>query len=224
MEEKKTEGLLLHSIPYLRDTRILKVLTKDHGLISLIAKKKSLTPFTHPFLIAEWVYQLGRGNIHILKEASLQNDLSNLRESFSVISSAGAIAQDLLKSQFPEKQGSGPYALTTAFFQKLPYTPKPHILVASFRMKLLIHDGLLSLENGCSECGNQALFLDRGESFCQNHTTSSGIGFSITEWTHLQELTFLRQFGELQRMEVEQITLTKIQEIFYRCTERDSNP
>jgi DNA repair protein RecO len=190
MEEKKTEGLLLQAIPYLGNQKILKVLTAEDGIVSLMAKTKSLLPFTNPFLIAEWVYKKGNREIHSLVDATLCNNLSNLRTNFETLSSAGQIAQDLLRSQYPEKIGRGPYALSVAFLQKLPQFAFPEVLVASFRLKLLMHDGLLSFE---------------GE-LC---------GFSCTEWELLQQLTFVRQFHVLQSLAIEPATQEKIKNFFY---------
>lgn len=215
MEEKKTEGLLLQTIPYLSNQKILKVLTSDAGLITLMAKKKSLQPFTQPFLIAEWVYTIGKGEIHTLKDASLCLDLSELRVSYPVISAAGLIAQDLLKSQCPEKNGRGPYALTVAFFQKLPQSASLEAMIASFRLKLLMHDGLLGLQNECVHCGASSSSLDEGGSYCQIHRSIHSISFSVSEWELLHLLTFVRQFQPIQNIKMEHSLQNKIEQLFY---------
>jgi DNA repair protein RecO len=215
MEEKKTEGLLLQTIPYLSHQKILKILTSDAGLITLLAKNKSLQPFTQPFLIAEWVYTIGKGEIHTLKDASLCQDLSELRESYSVISAAGLIAQDLLKSQCPEKNGRGPYALAVAYFQKLPKSLSLEAMIASFRLKLLLHDGLLGLQNECVHCGAPALSLDEGGSYCHIHRSPHSTPFSVQEWELLHEITFARQFQSLQNIKIEQSLQKKIEQLFY---------
>lgn len=220
MEEKKTEGLLLQAIPYLGHCKILKVLTTEEGIISLMARKKALQSFTTPFLIAEWVYTIGKGEIHTLQDASLCNDFADLRKEYAVISAAGLIAQDLLKSQYPEKKGNGPYALAVAFFQKLPKCASQDALIASFRLKLLLHDGLLGLQNECVHCGSPPLFLDDGGSCCQAHKKGYSIPFSTQEWALLHHLTFARQFLLLQNMSIEKSLQTKIEQLFYALTGR----
>lgn len=214
MEEKKTEGLLLQAIPYLGDCKILKVLTASDGLVSLMAKKKSLHSLTNPFLIAEWVYAKGKGEIHALKDASLCHDFSHLRANYSMISAAGILAQDLLKSQHPEKNGKGPYALAVSFFQKLPESLSYSAMIASFRLKLLLHDGLLGLENQCAHCTEAPLFLSGGESLCKNHAGAYSIPFSKDEWEKLCHLAFARQFTLLQKTTLEKQLEGKIEQIF----------
>lgn len=216
MEEEKTEGLLLQAIPCLGSQKILKVLTREGGLISLIAKKKSLLPMTNPFLIAEWIYKKGKGEIHHLVDASLSHDFSDLRCDFATIAAAGQIAQDLLRSQYPEKAGSGPYLLTTAYLQKLPHFSSPEILISSFRLKLLMHDGLLALQNECANCGSQATSLLEGESYCTHHATNHSILFLPNEWESLHQLTYARHFQILKEIEIDPLLHEKIKKIFYK--------
>jgi DNA repair protein RecO (recombination protein O) len=220
MEEKKTEGLLLQAIPYLGNSKILKILTSSDGLISVMAKKKSMQPFGNPFLIAEWVYAKGKGEIHLLKDASLCHDFSNLRKSYSLIATAGIMAQDLLKSQCPEKMGQGPYALTSAFFQKLSQDVSLPAMIASFRLKLLLHDGLLGLQNECAHCKEPSLFLDQGESFCKMHASAHSIPFSKNEWDLLHSLAFARQFQILQNIHLDKNFQEKIGHLFSVLTEK----
>ncbi len=197
MEEEKTEGLLLHSISYLGDQKILKVFTPDAGLISLIAKKKSFAPMTSPFLVGEWVYRKGKEEIHLLKDATLLNSLSDLREDYAFLEAAGSIAKILLRSQLPAKKGSGLYALCLAYLNKLPSFQQPEVLVASFQMKLLLHEGLLALQKECPHCDQPTSHLFGGESLCSKHTGFPSIAFNSTEWETLHTLTYARQFALL---------------------------
>lgn len=220
MEEEKTEGLLLQAIPYLGNQKILKVLTPREGLISVMAKKKSLMPLTNPFLIAEWVYLKGKGEIHHLVDASLCNDLSNLRADYSTILAAGQIAQDLLASQFPGKKGLGLYQLTISYLQKLPLFSSPEVLISSFRLKTLMHDGILALQNECTHCGDPASSLTEGESYCQNHATPHSTSFISQEWETLNLLTYARQFQILLGIQIDRTLQGKIKNLFYANYQR----
>lgn len=186
MHEKKIEGLLLQTIPYLGNQKILKVLTPEEGLLTLMSKKKSLEPLTQPFLIAEWVYRRGKGEIHSLVDATLLNDLADLRKDYTILATAGQIAQDLLKTQWPEKPGSGPYLLATSFLQKISLNPET--LLASFRLKLLLHDG---------------------------HIGEETHPFSQQEQEIVHQLTIARQFSFLQNLKIEKSLQEKIEKLFY---------
>ena len=162
-ESIKTPGLLLQSIPYLGKKKILKILTPEQGLISLFAQTSSLTPFC----IAEWVYRKSNQEIHSIQDTTLLDPLFELRTSYAILSAAGSIAQDLLRTQMPGKKA--PFALASAYLKKLPLNPP--IFAASFRLKLLLHEGLLSPDPDPM--------------------------FSPLEWEQVSILGFSRQFSQI---------------------------
>ncbi len=161
-----TQGLLLQSIPYLGQKKILKILSHEQGLISLFATKTNLTPFC----LAEWVYRKSTREIHTLQDATLLDPLLELKTDYQLLSLAGSIAQDLLKTQFPGKKG--PLALAYAYLKRLPSNPA--ILAASFKLKLLLHEGLLSEEPDPT--------------------------FTPDEWSQVETLAFSRQFSPIQAL------------------------
>lgn len=214
MSEEKTPGLLLQAIPYLGSKKILKIFTPGAGLLSLFAKRVKNTALVSPFCLAEWVYQKGNREIYSLVDGSLTDGLFNLRSNYEVLSAAGEIAQDLLKTQLPGKPSHDLFALTSAIFQKLPSFKHPEILSALFRLKLLLHEGLLSLEPTCGKCPSPATHLFQGESLCLRHAAYPGWTFSPEEWEHLLTLSSARSFEAL-KLEIPRKELyTKIRSLF----------
>jgi len=146
MSEEKTAGLLLHSIPYLGNKKILKVLTPE-GLLSFISGKKNLTALTIPFAWAEWVYSTkNKKEIHPLQDGTILDDLSILKQNYATLSIAGQMAKDLLRTQMPGKPATEALTLTLACFRKLHLFAEPAILLAAFRLKLLHSEGLIGIE------------------------------------------------------------------------------
>ena len=213
MEEEKTEGLLLQATPLLGSQKILKVLTSQGGMISLVVKKKELESFTTPFLIGEWVYQKGKKEIHTLKDATLYSDLAFLKLDYASIFFAGQIAQELLKTQYPEKNGTALYSLTCAYLRKSPEFIQKETLLASFRLKLFLHDGHLALQRECSHCGDVATSLTEGESLCKSCAPLHSTFFSPEEWETLHILTFTRKFNDLQPICIDSRFQEKIQKM-----------
>ena len=210
MREEKNKGLLLQTIPYLGSSRILKVFTREAGLISLFTKTKNLGSLGSPFCIGEWIYKGGKGDIYTLQDASLIDPLLDLRHSFASISSAGSMAQDILRSQLPEQASPPLYDLLGGYFKKLAQFSQPEILVISFRLKLLLHEGLLSLNTQCTRCAHKALHLSRGESFCLNHSLSTGLTFTQIEWDQLHQLAFASKFSLLNELNIPPSFMEKI--------------
>jgi DNA repair protein RecO len=144
MTAEKTTGLLFHSIVYLGQKRILKVLTPETGLLSFLAKRAIAPVFTTPFVFAEWVYQKKERELYPLNDASLFDDLSLLKKSYPHLLAAGQIAQDLLRTQLPGKPCPELFTLALACLRKLPLFPDPAPLLSMFRLKLLFLEGLIS--------------------------------------------------------------------------------
>ncbi len=144
---ERSPGLLLQSISYLGSHRILKVLTPEHGLISLLAKfaasrKRSWSALTTPFLLAEWVYVRGKSDLSVLKDGSLVEPFLELKTSYGRLSTAGQMAQDLLRTQMPEKRAEGPFSLAVESFQELGAGKNPADVLVHFRKALLDWEGL----------------------------------------------------------------------------------
>ncbi len=209
MEKKKVDGILLFAHSYLERKKILKIFTSD-GLLSLFAKKTTLSSLYTPFIIGEWIYEKKNKELLPLVDASIINDLSDLRQTYETLFAAGQIADALLKSQLSQKPSPLLYALTIAYFEKLATFEMPQNLVASFRLKLLLHEGLLNLQNKCSICSSYATSLDLGESLCHRHRSPTSISFSEEEWRNVHELTFSRRFEDFKKINLTEILKEKI--------------
>lgn len=133
-----TIGLLLQAIPYLGKKKILKIFTPEHGLVSLFTQSTTLSPFC----LAEWVYLNKQKDIQTLRDFTLIDPLLYLRETYSILTAAGSIASDLLRTQLPNKKAPELFDLTLYYLKNLPLNPE--LIAASFRLKLLLHEGLLS--------------------------------------------------------------------------------
>jgi DNA repair protein RecO len=208
MNEEKTEGILLQTIPYLGRKNIFKVFTQEHGLLSLIAKKIEL----QPFCVAEWVYIVKPQGLFSLTDFTIIDPLLELRKSFPIITAAGRMGREILQSQMPGKQGNL-YLLLRAYFQKLPLVQNVGPLVASFLLKRLFHDGALFLTNTCSLCGDKALSLEQGESLCQRHKTPNSILFTEDEWATIHQLATAKTFQSLQSISISPLLESKIEAI-----------
>lgn len=140
-QEEKVKGLLLHSLPHLGNKHILKILTAEHGLVTLIGRSSAPDLLT-PFHMAEWVYWTGRGEMGKLIEGSIEERFPF--DQYAQLESAGKIAADLLRTQLPSKQAEAPLALAHAYLKALKGAKNPEILPLSFRLKLLQAEGLFS--------------------------------------------------------------------------------
>lgn len=195
---ERQPAILIQSTPYLDHGHILKAFSQNRGLLSFLSKKKSLS-YLAPFSIAECVYKVGKTDLHLLLDGSLIDSLLNLRSSYAILSAAGSIANDLLRSQLPGKSSPDLFALVQSYLKQLPQFPEPRILTASFRLKLLLHEGLIALQAQCCQCQTRAFLLVHGESFCLSHAPKAALRYTADQWETLLTLTFAKTFTQLKQ-------------------------
>lgn len=163
-----TPGLLLQSIPYLGKKKILKVFSPEQGLISFFSTSNTLSPFC----VAEWVYLKTEKEMKPLQDVTLTDPLLHLRENYTLITAAGLIAQDLLRTQLPNKKASELFDLTLFYLKNL--YKAPDLMTASFHLKLLVHEGLFSPDPDPQ--------------------------FSGAEWSQVETLAFSRSLTAIQNV------------------------
>lgn len=219
----RSQGLLLHSLPYLESHRILKIFTPDQGLITLMArfaasKKSRMSALSTPFLLGEWVYAQDKREIHLLKDGTIYEDFAQLKDDYESLLAAGQIAQDLLKTQMPGKEAPLLFNLAASFFRRLPQAPNPAMLAASFRLKLLALEGLIHPAPHCSQCEEPATELFGGESFCRSHAPSGSLSLTLQEERAFQTLIASRSFSDLMALENNPSLAKKIGSLFTERT------
>lgn len=203
------DGILLQEIPFLEASRILKIFTRDAGLLTLMARRKiNAIPFSR----AEWVVKKSRGEFYSLRETSLINPYLELRTNYETLVGAGSIARDLLRSQAPSKASPGLYELLIACFSHLQ--KNPNTLAQSFRLKLLHYEGVLRLEPTCVHCKEPSLFLSGGESVCTQHRSVRDSFFTDQEWQVLLTLSSARRFSEIEQFHLSTEFSNKIEQLF----------
>ncbi len=152
MQLEKTEGIVLRSLTYQEDARILTLFTKDLGLISLMLKgvsPRSLQKMAaaSPFCQAEFVYFKGQSDMLHYRDSTLLNEHLFLRNKLSSLQTAGALVQALLKSQMPGKSSPALYHLLDTYLKQIPAFSDSAPLVTSFYLKILSHEGVLLLSD-----------------------------------------------------------------------------
>ena len=218
--EQRSPGLLLQAIPYLGKKKILKILTPDAGLISLLVKTVRDASLLTPFCLAEWVYKKGQKDLHVLIDASLSDGLLQLKTSYPRLCAAGQIAQELLHAQMPGVYSPELFVLVCSIFQKIGSFDHPEVLVALFRLKWLQQDGLLAFRSTCSVCKGAARQLHAGESYCLSHAQPYGWTLSEQEWAHVEQLLTLRTFTGLNKLTPEHSLYPKLVSFFLEALYR----
>jgi len=219
MNIDKTEGITLQSIPYKERQKIITVFTKEKGIITLIAKgisKKntSLISISDPFCLCNFIYKKGKSDIFFLKDLEILDNFLFLRNDLEDINIACKMAKSILKSQMPHKTTPFLYILFKKYLKKITFTNKKNALFSSFLLKVLIHDGLFHLKKRCNICNKKSTNIQRGESLCENHSTTNSFFFSEEELQKIEILTYKKTFKEIE-IEINNKLKDKIYHLFY---------
>jgi DNA repair protein RecO (recombination protein O) len=115
----------------------------------------------------------------------------------------------------PDKPAPALFVLYKSYHKQVVSFNDPAPLLASFSLKLLKHEGLLTLTSYCSSCDTSpAHLLYNGESLCAKHNTQNAMHFSIEEWKALLSLDQAQQFSTLRQLSIPPALSQKINNLF----------
>ena len=152
MIAEKAEGIVLRSLEYKDQQRIITLFTKEEGIISLIVKRISsrrsnLLALTTPFTRGEYLYRKGRSELMPFEDATLLDEHLELRNRFESLQAGGELIQAISASQMPGKAAPILYSLFNAYLKQIPHFPEPDTAICSFLLKLLKHEGLIAWDH-----------------------------------------------------------------------------
>jgi DNA repair protein RecO (recombination protein O) len=206
MEEEKSEGIVLRSIDYKERERIITVFTSNAGLISLIVKNISrrnshFLALSTPFCHAEFLYRKGRSELFRFQDGTVLDEMLSLRNHLGHLQAAGELVNAILYSQMPGKPASLLYALLSVYMKQIPHFENTDVLTASFYLKVLKHEGLLTLSEESLSHGELSIHLPGG-------------AFSPEESRRLEELLSVRHFERLKELKISPELCAKIRTCF----------
>jgi len=199
----RTEGVILHTLNFQDYDQILSVFSPDLGVEKFFVKGsyRPLRKESAPSLLThyEFVYRQGKGSFLICNEFSILNHYLGLRKNFATLQGACDLLRLIQDSQLPGKPAPSLYKLLLKYLDGLWSLPDPRLLVASFHLKLMRHEGILHLANHCQTCQRplSSLYFSNGECFCSIHSPKNALHFSTEETAVLYQLAYCRTLKEL---------------------------
>jgi len=219
MQEERTHGVVLRCLDYRERERIITLFT-PFGLISLIVKgiqprSSHLLILTTLFCEGEFLFKKGRSDLYSFIDGSVVDAHLLLRTQLPFVQTAGALAKTILSSQFNGKASLALYQLFCCYLKQIPSFATPASLIASFQLKLLSHEGLLSLTPLCNQCQDKpSSHLSAGESLCKEHASIYSLSFSQEEFSELLKLHSAKQLSHLRTLTPSASLLQKVDLLF----------
>lgn len=222
---QSTEGIILRVIPFQDYHQIVSIFTLGAGLIKVLHKgsrsqrKNGKSPCM-PLTKVEVSYYEKKGEIFGCHELNCTDMFSNLRTDLCFLETGCDLLQVILDSQLMGKEAPLLYHLLYTYLKKIPQTANPWLLAASFRLKLLKHDGLIGFPFICNECGNvlySEIYTRDSESWCAVHRPKQCIEWDATELRVIYRLAESQSFTEISLLDLSPILLAKITLFFTKC-------
>jgi DNA repair protein RecO (recombination protein O) len=172
---KRTEGIVLRTVPYGDADLIVTYLTPDFGVLKVFAKSprkiksrfgSSLEPLTHS-RISFW----GREDASLprLTQSDILNSFQSLREQFYCFLKLSELLE-LMISFLPERDANKMvYALLLNTLRILPEQQNETLLITAFKIKFLQLVGFAPKLDACGRCGNRgySFYLAQGSIMCE---------------------------------------------------------
>lgn len=189
---KKRQGIILNSIDYKENHKIIYVLTdlgKESFLVMRAKRiKEGLLNDTQNLTMIEFEIDdknsLSKAlNINVINYYQIvKNDL----KKYTVASYALELIYRMIECQ---EHCDVLYKLLTEFLNKLEYRDDEKVLLLEFRIKMLYFLGIQPQFKCCYHCGNTlelvGLSISHGAMECVNHESSDNIGITTTKIINL---------------------------------------
>lgn len=207
------EGIVLKAIDFRERQRIVTIFTPDEGLITVFIsrispKNPERINLSTPLTRADWQVKVRKNDLWSLQDASILDLHLPLRQNFDRLQAARLMIERVLKTQLPHKPAPKLYALFKTFLKSLTTTENPALLELTFALKLMRHEGLLSLSANCSSCEkNLSFHFAFGENFCTSCAPPNATALTPDQWKQMMKLLSMRSFKNLEAEPLEKTLL-----------------
>lgn len=214
------EAIVLHTIPFQDSHQISTLFTREMGLCKVIGSFSrlpknalfgTLTPLNH----IEVIFRPSKSDLLKIETASLLNAYTSIRKDYDLLHNACGILNALVKFQFPHKPAPILFELLKSYLSLIANSKSSEAILASFQLKLLRHEGLLSVTDQCRICGAtpKEISIEEGRTICAEHTALEK-RLSADETAYFYALSLATSVKLLKEIEVPSTLYPKVAVLF----------
>jgi DNA repair protein RecO (recombination protein O) len=192
MAQYTTDGIVIGGSKFGEADRILRILTKERGRVSAMAKgvrrgKSKFSGCLEPMMVNAFLFAEGR-NMDTVCQAENIRSYSRIRSSYDLLCRAGSLleaAGQLTEEGLPDLMT---YELLLGALDALDAGSSPAIVELIFKTGLLLGHGIFPDLSGCNTCGKtrtKAIHFDgaRMSFICDDCAKTQGIYHPIPHKT-----------------------------------------
>ena len=154
---KQVEGIIISTVDYKESSKILNILTKNEGLIGVIAKgcksprnKNASTSNTLTYGIFHLNYN--KGSIPLLLEVDVIDNFKNIRKNF-LNTNYAIFLLELVSQVYKHDKSNSIYELLIKGLRKINEKYDPGVITNIIELQLLHHLGIKPVIDKCVSCG-----------------------------------------------------------------------
>lgn len=156
---QEVEGIILSELEYGETSKILNVLTKDLGVIGMIAKgsrsmKSPLRSVTNKLTYGKFYIKYNKTGLSILNNVDILNNFKHIKtdiEKISFVSYLVELASQVVKNSGDNEQV---YNLLISSILKIENNFDPLVITNILELKYLEYLGVMPILDCCSICGS----------------------------------------------------------------------
>lgn len=214
----EVEGIVLNTRDYGESSKILNVLTKDHGLIGIMAKgckrlKSDIKGVSEKLGYAKFNIYYKEDKLSTLASADIINNFYNIKKDITKISFASFLLE-LTEQVVKQNRSDDIYELLINALIKINDNFDPLILTNIVELKYLDYLGVMPIIDGCSVCGSTnsiaTLSSSKGGYICNNCLTNEKLVSDKT--IKLIRLFYYVDIAKISKLEISNLEKKEINE------------
>lgn len=179
----KIEGIVVSEMNYGESSKIINIITKEHGIIGVLAKgcknmKSELRSVTSKLTFGVFNLYFKKGKLSILKSVDVTNSFMNIKKKLTLISYS-IFLLELAEQVIKETENYEVYDLLKESLIKINEGFDFLVISNILKLKYLDFLGVMPIINCCSNCGIKTnivtISVDSGGYLCKNCLDNSKI-------------------------------------------------
>ena len=209
------EGIIIKETSYSETSKLITLITKEHGVINLLAKgaktiksplRSGTTILTHAYF--NIVYK--ESKLSTLKEVNIINYYKNIKKDINKISYATYILE-LVEQVIKQTNNEEAFEILKSSLKKIEQNLNPLVITNILELKCLNYLGVMPILDKCAVCGNENIITisaDQGGYLCKNCRTTETI---VDEKTiKLIRMFYYVDINKIDKIEISKKTIEEI--------------
>ena len=220
---EKVEGIVINEKAYGETSKIINVITKEYGIIGIIAKgartlKSEFRVSTAKLSYAYFNIIYKEGKLSTLVSADIINPFKNIIKDINKISYAVYILE--LSEQVVKQTNQNIFDLMLSGLIKINEGYDPLIIMNIIELKYLDYLGVMPVLDRCSVCGSTnnivTLSIDKGGYVCKNcHSTEKIISEKAIKLIRLFYYVDISKISKLEIGDVSKKEINDFLDMYY---------